>query len=402
MITSADGTQGASSWPGLSLSPEDQERAARAIAGIATEVLDSPVGEPSLAGGASGLALLFAYLAEAEGSDSHAERAVRLAEDAMAMAVATLQETGLYGGLVGPAWVLAHLDGWWVDLFGGDPNDAVDGAVLDVLSAPSWPQAYDLISGLVGLGVYALERLPRLAAARALKRIVGHLEEMSEPGAGGISWHTRPGLLPDYQRAQAPQGYYNLGVAHGVPGVIGLLASICEAGVATPRAAELLAGAVEWVLAQQAPEGGFPPWVGPGTVPRRSRSAWCYGEPGVSAMLLRAATASGRSDWADRAVRSALHAAERTGEESGVTEAGLCHGAAGLAHIYNRLWHQTQDERLHAEACRWVTRTLDLLGSTAKPELLEGRAGVALALLAATGTEPCWDRILLLSAPSGR
>lgn len=69
--------------------PGGAGKSVEGVADIATEVLDSPAGEPSLAGGDAGVALLFAYLAEALGSDTHGERAVRLVEDAMAMAVNT-------------------------------------------------------------------------------------------------------------------------------------------------------------------------------------------------------------------------------------------------------------------------------------------------------------------------
>jgi hypothetical protein len=104
-----------------------------------------------------------------------------------------------------------------------------------------------------------------------------------------------------------------------------------------------------------------------------------------------------------------------------VVDAGLCHGAAGLAHIYNRAWQATGDG-FFAEAARaWLGRALAMRqeiegaphGFTAflpgrdgklawMPDaaLLTGAGGVALALMAAaTAVEPCWDRILLVSLP---
>ena len=41
-------------------------------------------------------------------------------------------------------------------------------------------------------------------------------------------------------------------------------------------------------------------------------------------------------------------------------DAGLCHGAAGLAHLYNRMFQASRDERFAAAARCWFQRTLEL------------------------------------------
>ncbi|HKG93849.1 MAG TPA: lanthionine synthetase LanC family protein, partial [Gemmatimonadaceae bacterium] len=140
----------------------------------------------------------------------------------------------------------------------------------------------------------------------------------------------------------------------------------------------------------------------PGLPWRPTRSAWCYGYPGVAAALLAAARAAGEPGWERAATELALRAARRPPDECGVVDAGLCHGAAGLAQIYNRLWQATGDERLRRAATDWAHRALDFPVPD-DPGLLVGAAGVALALLATVSdVEPEWDRVLLLSplAPS--
>ena len=105
-------------------------------------------------------------------------------------------------------------------------------------------------------------------------------------------------------------------------------------------------------------------------------------------------------------------------EKTQVTDAGLCHGAAGLGHLFNRLYQATDDETL-AEAARfWFRYTLELrrpgegvagfpswrsnrdggMSWQADAGFLTGASGVALALLGAVTTlEPSWDRVLLSS-----
>ncbi|HEX7277236.1 MAG TPA: lanthionine synthetase LanC family protein, partial [Acidimicrobiales bacterium] len=96
----------------------------------------------------------------------------------------------------------------------------------------------------------------------------------------------------------------------------------------------------------------------------------------------------------------AAAAAARPIQDAGVVDAGLCHGAAGLLHVSNRLYQATGDERQAAAARRWLEPALTL--PVAGAGFLEGRAGVGLALLAATtDVEPEWDRILLLSGATG-
>jgi hypothetical protein len=148
------------------------------------------------------------------------------------------------------------------------------------------------------------------------------------------------------------------------------------------------------------------------------RSAWCYGDPGVAAALLGAARSVGEPTWEREALEIARAAAARPAEEAGIVDAGLCHGSAGLGHLFNRMYQTTGDEALGQAARFWFERTLAMrqpdLGvggfpaSSVRedgtrywrddPGVLTGAAGVALALLAATTSiEPAWDRILLLS-----
>jgi hypothetical protein len=287
-----------------------------------------------------------------------------------------------------------------------------------------WTSDYDLVYGLAGLGVYSLERLPRALARTSLERIVDRLAETATHSAAGVAWHTGPELLGE-ARAEFPGGYENLGLAHGVPGVIALLGRILAAGIAMEKARPLLAGAVAWLLAQKGKCGGgslFPNWIAEGHEPSASRAAWCYGDPGVAAALFVAARGAGEPAWEAEAVSIARAAAARAPETAFVKDAGICHGAAGLGHIYNRLFQATGEHSLGEAAEFWLEHALALRrlgeevagfpawrpafgGAPARWEaeagLLVGAAGVAIALAAATSSvEPAWDRVFLLSGPT--
>ena len=91
----------------------------------------------------------------------------------------------------------------------------------------------------------------------------------------------------------------------------------------------------------------------------------------------------------------------------------LCHGIAGLLQIVVRFYHATHDPVFAELATELIPHLMARFDPTApvgfrdvsgdgllldNPGLLEGAAGVAMALLAATTpTEPAWDRLFLLS-----
>lgn len=349
-------------------------------------------------GPASDLALYWAYTSASfdELSSHHETAFARLADEIER----GYPSEALFGGAAGAGWVVAHA---------AEDADAllatIDEALVAVLRVEPWTRDYDLISGLVGLGVYFLERGP--AGREGLERVVDHLARTAIEDGDRITWLTAPALLSSSQRERSPAGYNNCGLAHGVAGVIALLGRLDD-----ERAVRLSAGATRWLLAQPL-DGSFPAVVdASGKSP--SRTAWCYGDPGVALALWRAAPSR---DVVELAVASL----SRSVEQAGVFDADLCHGAAGLAHIANRFFHATGDERFRELAETWFDRVFDFhvpgegtagfrtyLGATptraatwtTRFNLLEGPIGIGLALQAATtDSEPQWDRLMLCDLP---
>jgi lantibiotic modifying enzyme len=417
-----------SAWSPI-LSPEAAESALRVVDEIADDLraaADQPQPQeqtwlrrgPSLAGGDAGLACFFTYLDAVRPGRGYDDLAMQLLERAIEGTGVMQAPPGLYSGFSGVAWTLEHLRGrLYEDDAEEDPGEEVASALVEHLGLTPWRGQYDLISGLVGFGVYALERLSQPGGRECLERTVARLGEIAErPAAGQVTWRTGPELLIDRELVNFPEGNFNLGVAHGVPGVIGVLARACAAGV---DGRELLDGAVAWLLAQKLPpeeSAAFSYNIAPGVEPRATRLAWCYGDLGIAASLLMAARAVGEASWEREAVDIARAAAGRDVEQAGVVDAGICHGAVGAAHLFNRLYQATGDPVFRAAALTWIEKTLayrqpgvgiggyrmwivgegEELDWRSDPGFLTGSGGVGLALLAAaTPVEPAWDRLLL-------
>jgi len=362
--------------------PEDPERAAAPAGDVlaapdALAAAAEPLSNPSLAGGTAGVALFFAYRAgrgDGPGAAGDSDAAGVLLERTTEALATTPLAPDLYGGFAGVAWTAEHLygprftsamtaaaaetedasaaakeaaaapetpaaperasetespaapPGEAAEEDAEDPLAEIDAALLRYLDHSPWTADFDLIRGLAGFGVYALERLPRPSAIACLTKIVDRLAETAEHGPQGTTWHTAPELLPDWQRKIFPGGYYNLGVAHGVPAVVAMLGATAAAagrvGAAGDPAAAALAGrarslaegALRWLLAQQLPPGEasrFGSTFSPETPPQRSRLAWCYGDPGIAAALLVTARARGDAALERLAIELALEAAGR-------------------------------------------------------------------------------------------
>jgi hypothetical protein len=334
------------------------------------------------------------------------------------------------GGLAGIGFTLSHvLDGGAEDVL-----EVIDEALLGVLRG-DWDGSLDLAQGAVGLGVYFLERLRHqptaMLAADGLDRVIALLDRTAHRSDRGATWLTTREVMPESYRTRYPDGFHDCGVAHGVPGMIAFLERAARRANDV-RAAVLCAEASSWLWAQRHaphPEGRFPSMVppltdeqflrfsrlgtDPGIEPRRTRAAWCYGDPGVAAATWRACPTLARE--------TARSCAQRDPVTTGVRDPGLCHGAAGLAHLENRFYQATGDT-VHADAARaWFERTLAMrrgpeaggfaawrgadddgneswVGSLG---LLDGAIGVALSLCAAvTETAPSWDRLLLCELDS--
>jgi len=329
-------------------------------------------------------------------------------------AITQRQEPGLYGGAARVAFAVGHLSA------GDDADTAyemIERSLASYLERPT--SNYDLISGIVGIAVPVLQRIadgrPAPSSEPLARTILSQLEQLSRPMPTGIAWQTPPELLPAWQRQIAPQGYINLGMAHGVPGIIAILARYIAAGVEVGRARTLLEGAVSYMRSVAQPTVGsrYPAWL-PARAEASTRVAWCYGDLGVAVAIMAAATATGRDDWRGFALELAHGMAARSHESSMALDAGLCHGAAGNAHLFNRMAQTTGDPELAQAAHTWFDRALAMRRSEpvagfprAAPtdgvvhwepavDLLTGATGVALALHAAISPiEPAWDQLLL-------
>lgn len=378
------------------LSATTTERALQVLDDISAQLEQASVRRAGCnwCGGMAGISLFFAQRARAGKAP---ERSLQLARQGLDQALDALAEqslhAGLFAGFTGIGWTATQLNG------PGDDFEALDDALLELLSGGLYTGPFDLLEGLAGFALYALERPNELKARRIVEQALARLAE-SWAVTGG--WPKRLVWMPASSRADHEEGELDVCVAHGAGGVLPVLAAAAQLGVAPNIARPLYETVRAWILSTTLddPAFTFPSVVVPGKPLAPARGAWCYGDPGMAAALHAAGRAMNDEELMQFAVATAERALRRPTRSWGVSDLAICHGAAGVARCYHRLY-QGSGRGLFADVTRqWLEPVLDRVPGSPWDALgvLSGAAGIGLTLLdALTGECGSWDRPLGLS-----
>lgn len=312
---------------------------------------------PELAGGTAGLALVHAGLARARPGAGHGARARQLLEQTVGLVGEQELQAGLWAGLAGIGWALERLREPEED-----PCAALDEPLLELALGATEEDSLDWAEGLAGLAPYAEARLPRREAVETLRAIVAALEARAEIVSRGVAWLVSPPLY-----ALGGRGRYDLGVAHGQPGVLCALSIAARAGI--DGAMALLTRGVSGFLGLIPDEATLPASVGGLSQPGLPH-AWCYGPLGAGAVLAGIGARLGLASWKEEGIR--LAATTQDLPSLSAQNAGLCHGRAGAMILCRSAGLGGQARRFRQE--------LEAGALPEGPELLEGLGGVALAL----------------------
>ncbi|NEN23801.1 lanthionine synthetase C family protein [Cryomorpha ignava] len=226
----------------------------------------------------------------------------------------------------------------------------------------------------------------------------------------GVAWKSN--LLIDKKRS----GVYNLGLAHGMASTIIILSKIIE-GYGNLKAQQLLERNLEFYFSEELSmeySASFPNLSSLDEPPKNSRLGWCYGDLGISIALWYA----GRALKNESIKKKAISVCEKTLVRkdyplTGIKDAGLCHGTAGIAAIYSRMYILTGKLEFRVAYEYWILETLNFAqediknagykswtteGGIYETNVLSGIAGIGIALNQYIHEiDTSWDNCLLLS-----
>lgn len=387
------------------------------IAEVLINLPDSEVESISLMSGKTGIALFLYYYARFIESEKYFDHATRLLKNIFDEINDGKVYHSFAGGIAGIGFTINNLSA--NDLIVSDNNDpfeSIDAYLSAYMMKDIKNGNYDYLHGALGVGLYFLSSLNE-KREKNLERLIEKLESISHKNDdGSISW-----ISP--MQHNGDQMAYNLGLSHGLASIIGFLARAYEKQICVEKTIKLLSGAVSFLIKnkQDFKEhlSFFPNWVIKGGYPQTSRLAWCYGDLGIAFSLYYAAGVVSKEEWASTALEILKYSTERRDLlKNGLKDAGLCHGTAGVAHIFNRLFNMTKLPHFQEAAGYWFEKSLEMakffngfagyqsyiydtneeINYVNNAGFLEGVAGIGLSMMGAVSSfEPGWDEALLLS-----
>lgn len=366
-----------------------------------------------LASGNSGLILFLFYYYKLTQNPKAFDQANELLEKTFDIVSKDKIYPSLCDGIAGFGWLVEHLN---QNEFIECDTDAVlvgvdEYVYQSLLTDFSNSNGYDLLHGAIGKGLYLLKRND--VDILRLEKMTNLILKLSEsPYNDKLRWTSL--------HHQTGQPISNLSLSHGIASIINFYSRLYKKEIAKENSKKILDDSISYLMQFECTNNlsVFPNYITLDNVrPNASRLAWCYGDLGIGISLWQASQTLKSKELEDKSIEIFLHSEKRHDlKKNFVVDAGLCHGTAGIAHIFNRMYRNTGVQQFNDAAGFWFGETLKMAKYNdgfagykvwRTPEygglqndygFLEGIAGVGLALISAVSDiEPKWDECLLIS-----
>ena len=296
---------------------------------------------------------------------------------------------------------------------------------------PISPRLYDPVQGICGIGRYALENLSDPAFETLAKRCIEACITLIQPyfykDQIVPGWFISPNdFLNQPYRSNFPKGTFNLGLAHGITGILAFLAIASLKGFIVPGQMDALRSLSSWIRQKSFLYNENPVWPQqisweeeiekiPPASHLRAKDAWCYGTAGIARSLFLAGTALENKELKEFALQAFRGIFSRSLEERQLISPNVCHGISGLI-LLSHFMSQAEgadDLKIHVKELEAVLLSSyqktapfgfqDIEGGQNgkycridKPGYLEGTVGILLTLLSICESLPKWHLPLMV------
>jgi len=249
----------------------------------------------------------------------------------------------------------------------------------------------DYLHGAFGVLNYFIDRLPDPA-------IQLHAECLIEAILRKVVHNKQGSFIRNYIVSKEETSEINLSLSHGQTGFILVLLKAFEEGVLFEQLHDTIRSMISLLLKQTMPTDPensrysiFPNSVHEATQEKtyNNRMAWCYGDLNQAFLLYKVGLSFGIKQYIEIADLIGASSLERLDASSTMcVDAQFCHGAAGIAAMYNSLSTVSGHAYYKKASATWIQRCLELLKrghinldyEDRDLSLLEGLPGISLVL----------------------
>lgn len=220
-------------------------------------------------------------------------------------------------------------------------------------------------------------------------------------------------FLNKFYKNRYPE-FTNLGVSHGLMGVLLILMKAYEKGIRTELCLEMIEGGMKYLeqvyLDKPFPQSGQSKFFvskneETGELQYTDRLAWCYGDLNVALIFSKAGKLLNNEKFSDIGLEIGLETMQRTtAEQTEIRTPFFCHGTSGTAMVYHSLYAVTGENRFLESYSYWKNETYNMLDidqlkmmSSGVLSFLDGPIGLAFFLLTEQyGQKLKWEKYFLL------
>ncbi|WP_099463734.1 MULTISPECIES: lanthionine synthetase C family protein [Parabacteroides] len=359
---------------------------------------------PCLMSGNMGIAIFLFYYARYTQNEYYAEQAMFFLESSINTINGNFNPS-FCNGISGICWGIQHLiANQFLENDSTDILKSFDTNLSTHVITYASLNYFDYLHGAIGIAIYLLKKINSNNIRACENKIIDILSSSKiNINNKGCYWESKIGEK------------INISLSHGLASICIFLAKAYQLNINSSKTKDLLNKSITFLLSQeiQIPNriSIFPSFSLYEDHYHSSRLGWCYGDLGIALALWHYANIFKDSNIKQKAIEIFLFSALRKNLHStAVIDGSICHGSAGIALIFKKMYYYTQREEFREASTYWLSQTLKMSkyedgivgyksnGEKNSIDFLNGITGIGMVLLSfLTNENSIWDECLLLS-----
>ncbi len=214
---------------------------------------------------------------------------------------------------------------------------------------------YDFMHGALGVELYFLKK----GNIEIIKDVIDFLYNNAEKDYDRKVFKWKSVLS-----SKTNEVGYNIALSHGMAGIVLFLCRVIRTGYVDSKVLEMLNGSLNYLMSQEINDSLygclFPSQSIENSQPiTGSRLAWCYGDIGIGYSIWYSGKTINDKNLEKKGLSILLNSSKRRSfSETHVFDAGICHGSAGLAMVFRRMYLETNNNDFMLTTKYWVEHSL--------------------------------------------